>query len=520
MKFKDFLVALRKVFTLSGFDFFLKSQGKVERFFFFIFTFFFFFSLSTLILNFYFKNTKPLPTEGDEFIEGIVGFPNYLNPIYSISSDVDDSLVHLIFSSLMKFEGEKLVPDLAKEYKILEEGKVFEVSLKDNIFWYDGKKITSDDIIFTVQTIQNPEIKSPLRTAWLGVEAEKISEKTVKFILKNPSFVFLENLTLKPIPKHLFENIPPANFSLSFLNLKPIGSGPYQLEKIERDKTGKIISLELKRNENYFGKKPYIKKVIFKFFENEEKLMEAVKKGKVHGFSLKEFQKIDGFEVLKFSLPRYFAVFLNLEKKIFEEKEVREALNLGTNKEEILKEVIPNKEKVFNSPFLKEFSLPINEKSNFNLAKAKEILEKAGYKDEDQDGILEKIIIKEPSFKFKSNLSLGSQGKEVEELQRCLAKDSEVYPEGEISGYFGKKTKEAVIRFQEKYKEEILKPAGLEKGNGEVREKTREKLNKICFERKEEEKSFKIFFNHCSRTYFIKNCQKTKRTMGENRLWY
>jgi ABC-type transport system substrate-binding protein len=458
-------------------------------------------------LNFYFEKTKIVPKEGGIFVEGMVGFPNYLNPIYSIASDVDDSITNLLFSGLMKFEGSKLVPDLAESYKVLEDGKVFEVHLKDNIFWSDGQKITSDDVIFTVKTIQNPETKSPLRTAWLGVDVEKISEKDFKFILKNPSYVFLENLTLKPIPKHVFENVPPTNLSLSFLNLRPVGSGPYQLEKIERDKEGKIISIELKRNENYFGKKPYIQKFVFRFFENEKELLEAAKRKEIDGFSQKEFQEIPGFEVLNFKTSRYFAVFLNLDKKVFSENEVRKALNLGTDKKEILKEAISNKGEIINSPLLPEFSF----KEKFDFEKAKEILEKAGYKDLNGDGILEKVIVKEPPFQFKSNLSLGSNGKEVEELQKCLAKDPEVYPEGEISGYFGNKTKEAVIRFQEKYRKEILEPLGLEKGNGEIKGKTREKLNQICFERKEERYVLKFSLTTAEDPILLKTAQILKR---------
>ena len=75
---------------------------------------------------------------------------------------------------------------------------------------------------------------------------------------------------------------------------------------------------------------------------------------------------------------------------------------------------------------------------------------------------------------------MGSQGNEVKELQKCLARDSEVYPEGEITGYFGEKTKKAVIKFQEKYRTEILEPQGLSAGTGEVLKSTRDKLNALC----------------------------------------
>jgi ABC-type transport system substrate-binding protein len=488
MSFKKFFLALRKFFTFSGIDFFLKSLKKLELFLFFVFLFFFFFSASFLIFNLYHQNTKVEPKEGGFLREGEIGFPGYLNPIYSIASDVDDSITSLIFSGLIKFEDGKIVGDLVKEYQILEEGKVFQFKLKENIFWSDGEKITSDDVIFTVKSIQNPEIKSPLRPNWLGVEVEKISEDSFKFILKNPSAVFLENCTLRPIPKHLWENVPPENFSLSFLNFQPLSSGPYKLEKLERDKEGKIISILLTRNELYFGKKPFISKIQFKFVENEEKLIELAKLKEIDAFSLKEFREIPGFKVLNFKMPRYFGVFFNLKKKVFSEKEVREALTFGTNKEEILERAIGNRGKIVNSPILPEifsFEKP-KEKIIFDLERAKEILEKAQYQDLDGDGIREKIIKKEPSFQFKSNLSLGSRGKEVEQLQACLAKDPEIYPEKEITGYFGIKTKLAVIKFQEKYREEILDPLGMQKGTGEVKEKTREKLNEICFERKEE----------------------------------
>jgi len=208
-------------------------------------------------------------------------------------------------------------------------------------------------------------------------------------------------------------------------------------------------------------------------------------------------------------MPRYFGVFLNLEKKVFSEKEVREALDTGTNKKEILRKAISNKGEIINSPVLPEFSFK-EEKMNFDFEKAKEILEKAGYKDSDGDGFLEKIIVKEPPFQFKSDLSLGFKGKEVEELQRCLAKDPEIYPEGEITGYFGRKTKEAVIRFQEKYKSEILEPFGLEKGNGEVKEKTREKLNQICFERREERYDLKFSLTTAEDPILLKTAQILK----------
>lgn len=468
---------------------FFKILNLKEKICFFICFIIFFLSLSFLVINFYFKNTKIVPAEGGKYIEGMIGTPRFLNPIYSPLSDVDRDLVELIFSGLMKYEDGKLKPDLAKEYKILENGKIYEISLKENLFWQDGHPLTADDVIFTIQTIQNPEINSPLRGSWLGVEVEKIDDLSLRFKLKNESAVFLENLTLKIIPKHIWENIPAKNFPFSEFNLNPIVSGKYKLKEILKEKEGKINSLTLIKNPLYYGKKPYLSEITFIFFEKEENLIDAFKLGQIQGFSISKFEKIPENGILyRFPLPRYFAIFFNLKNsKVLSEREVRLALNYGTDKKEILEKVISSYGKIIDSPILAEiFGFKKVEKIyQFDLEKAKEILEKAGFL-EGENGFREKIIKKEPSFQFKNNLFFGSKGKEVEELQKCLAKDKEIYPEGEISGYFGQKTKEAVIRFQEKYAQEILNPFGLEKGNGEVREKTREKLNEICFERGEE----------------------------------
>ncbi|GAH80333.1 unnamed protein product, partial [marine sediment metagenome] len=138
--------------------------------------------------------------------------------------DVDRNLVEIIFSGLMKYSPEgQIIPDLAKEYKVLEEGEIYEFYLKENVFWHDGEELGADDIVFTIKTIQNPDFKSPLRVNWLGVEVEKISEKTLRFKLKNPSAVFLENCTVKIIPEHIWKDISPQNFHLTTRNLYMLG---------------------------------------------------------------------------------------------------------------------------------------------------------------------------------------------------------------------------------------------------------------------------------------------------------
>jgi peptide/nickel transport system substrate-binding protein len=282
------------------------------------------------------------------------------------------------------------------------------------------------------------------------------------------------------MPKHIWQDISSQNFPLTDYNYTPVGSGPYKFFDLEKDKDGNITSLILTANKNYDGEKPNIQKITFQFFQTKEDLISGFNSGSVNGFSASapiETQKLknNGFKEYDLSLPRYFAVFFNPEKvKIFAEQKVREALNYGTDKKTIVDKILLGQGKIVESPILPEiygFNGP--EKTyEFDQEKAKQLLEEAGFV-ENENGIREKTIKREPAFQFKSNLKMGSQGTEVTELQKCLAKDAEVYPEQEITGSFGEKTKLAIIRFQEKYKDDILTPQGLATGTGDVLKSTR-----------------------------------------------
>jgi ABC-type transport system substrate-binding protein len=450
-------------------------------------------SLTFLLIGLYLKNTKIEPAFGGSYVEGAVvqsnQQPRFINPIYSSVNDADRDLVQLVFSGLMEYDQEgNLYPKLAQDLpEVKEDGKIFEVSLRDNLLWDDGSPLTTDDVIFTIKTIQSSDYQSPLRPIWLGVEIEKISDKTIRFSLKNPSASFVENLTLKIIPKHIWQDIPYQNFHLAVYNLQPVGSGPFKVKEVKKDEAGFIKSVILARNPNYFSDPPKIQEITFRFFDKEEDLIKSLKNKEINGFSLTSVKNYDslknnGFSEKHISLPRYFAVFFNPEKsKTLSEIAVREALNYGTNKKEVLEKVFAGQGKTVDSPILPEifgFSSP-STIYEFNIEKAKEMLNNSGFI-ETAEGKREKIVRKEANFSFKSELKTGSQGKEVEELQKCLAKDPDVYPEGEITGFFGNSTKKAVTKFQEKYAKEILEPTGLKEGTGMVGKATRDKLNELC----------------------------------------
>jgi len=362
------------------------------------------------ILNNRFSVEKPIV--GGTLKEGAVGAPNLINPILA-SSDLDQSLAALIYSGLMRSDGKGgLKFDLAKDYNISENGLEYVFYLKEDLKWHNGKPLTNEDVVFTVNSLKNPELKSSLKPNWEGVEAEAIGINAVKFILNRPYQPFIENATLGILPKRIWEKIPISQWRLANLNLKPIGAGPYKIEKVAKDDSGIILAYYLERNKKYQPESPRLKNLIFKIYPSESELLKA--------FSNKEIESFGGVspfninktaikknEIKTIALPRIFTLFFNQNKaRIFIEKEVRLALETALDKERIVNEVLSGYGKAANGPFLDGFfDLSDGIKPEKRIEKAKDILAKDGFKLNEKTGILEKKMGKKESIALNFSIS-------------------------------------------------------------------------------------------------------------------
>ncbi len=366
------------------------SRNEQRLLGFFILLFF----LSSLVplRNCYLNRTEIGPANGGTYAEAIIGAPRYLNPVLAPANDTDRDLSAIIYSSLLERDSQgKLILDAAEDYSVDQDQKAYEISLKQNVKWHDGKNLTADDVIFTVRVIQNPDYNSPLRTSLSGVEVEKINDYAIRFTLKNPYSPFFDNLTFGILPKHIWEKIPPANFPLAEQNLKPVGSGPYKFKDIQKDGAGKIKKIELSEFSDYFSGRPFINTLAFSFYKDEAAAISAFNNGGADGISLISASNIGNlktdFNLNKFILPRYFAVFFNQDmNKALADKNVRQALSLAVNKKEIVEKIINNQGVEISSP-LPSFVFnndnagtsqaePIQD---FDIEKAKNILESSGW---------------------------------------------------------------------------------------------------------------------------------------------
>jgi len=303
---------------------------------------------SSLLLVHQLRDSRAtIPAIGGSYTEGLIGSPQLINPLYAMTSDVDTDLARLIYSGLMRYDAEDgLVPDLADWFEISEDGLEYTFGIRENATWHDGRPVIASDVIYTITSIQNSQYRSPLGVSFSGVQVEQIDERTVKLILEEPFGPFLSLLTVGILPSHLWSNVSPLNAVLTELNIKPVGSGPYRFEKLEKDTNGTVRTYTLMRNPDFYFEGPYIEELTFKFYHDSFSAAEGLRNKNVEGVSYLPHEQIvelandSDVRVLLPTLPQYTSVFFHQENSdILDDSDVREALAIAVDKERLVEEV-------------------------------------------------------------------------------------------------------------------------------------------------------------------------------------
>ncbi len=345
--------------------------------------------------------------KGGSISEGIVGTPRFINPVLAFS-DADQDLVSLIYSGLMRKNTDgTLIPDLAEKYEASKDNLTYIFTLKDNIYFHDEKPVTSDDIIFTINKVKDPVIKSPKKGNWDSISIEKIDEKTVKFILKQPHASFLENTTLGIMPASLWNNSP---IELNEANTQPIGSGPFKVENVSKQSGGLIDYYDLIPFKEFNLGEPYLSKITLRFYPNETDQIAALEKGEVDQISSitplnAQVLKEQNFRTESLTLPRVFGLFFNQnQNQIFTNKKIVTAIDLAIDKDSIVRDVLLGYGIVINDPIPPNMInyQKLNKENNIlyeeKIKKAQDILNKDGWK-KGANGFLEKTIIEKKKKK-------------------------------------------------------------------------------------------------------------------------
>ncbi|NLV75436.1 MAG: peptide ABC transporter substrate-binding protein [Tissierellia bacterium] len=340
-----------------------------------------------------------------------------LTTIRTLNPLINENMSYYHFSKLIYeglFElGDDLnfVNQLAEDYTLKEEGRVVSIKLREDVFWHDGEKFTADDVAFTINTIKyandDTSYKKMFNNA-LGsyspldirriLDVQILDDYHIDIIFSENFGHGLETLTFPILPKHKFvlgkEDKNSYIQALSEENFEPIGTGPYMFVEYDKHKT-----IFLKSYDKYREGKPYIDTIIGKILEDEELSLTAFETGQVHvttalDVDWEKYDQNNRIRIFEFVSPNYEFLGFNFSNAIFNKESsnsLRKAFAYGINRQSIIQRVYLGHGTQTDLP-IHPNSWLLSEDSNiygYNPSKAKEELEKLGWKDIDGDGIYE-----------------------------------------------------------------------------------------------------------------------------------
>ncbi|MCX6792582.1 MAG: ABC transporter substrate-binding protein [Candidatus Falkowbacteria bacterium] len=342
-------------------------------------------ALGFIATVFYKNNIVLVPGEGGSYTEGLVGNPQYINPLYASLNDADADLEKLIFSRLFTKDNQgRAVPDLVDSYTLSPDKKTYTLKLKPANF-NDGSPVTADDVVFTFNTITNPDYKSPLRDNFSGVAVAKVDDQTISFSLSEAYRDFPRLLDFGVMASASWDSVSSDTATLTELNIKPIGSGPYKFKSLSKSKDGTIRSYVVEKNAYYYGNKAHLDEITFKFFPSNEEMIAALNNGQLNGLSYITSSTRDliiaknSLNYHQIALPELSAVFFNLNSKgVISDKKIRQALSAAIDQRSITKDSV-GLFGIASETLLPSFSPGNDTLFRFDLEKAKKLLADAGW---------------------------------------------------------------------------------------------------------------------------------------------
>ncbi|MEX2369121.1 MAG: ABC transporter substrate-binding protein [Candidatus Paceibacterota bacterium] len=328
-----------------------------------------------------------VPTRGGSLEEGIVGFPRYINPVIA-STNADQDISALVYSGLTKLDNNgEIELDLAADLEVSADGTSYTFTIRKDARFHDGHPVQAEDIVYTINMLQDQRIDSPLVADWSGISAQATDDQTVVFDLSDPFRDFLFNTRIGILPKHLWINETANTFPFASLNTNPVGAGPYKVADIERNDEGLPTRYHLTTFTDHHSL-PFITNIYLEFFADADSRNKAFASGKItsmYGISAGEASKIPSERIVTKPLTRIFAIFLNQSRnEALVESQVREALSLAIDKQVLVSEILGGYGVPLTGPLPTDVAEEdMGDDEENHPAKAQELLAAAGWSNED-----------------------------------------------------------------------------------------------------------------------------------------
>jgi peptide/nickel transport system substrate-binding protein len=339
--------------------------------------------------------TVVIPDYGGTYREGVAGNPRYINPLFSTYNDVDRDLVALVFNGLtVADDNGRIQPALAVNWDISQDNLSYTFYLRQDVRWHDGEPFTADDVVFTIGVLRSPDFQGQAELAelWQAVRVEAVAPYTVRFTLTEPFAPFLHYTTMGLLPAHVLQDVPVKLLLDHPFNVQPVGTGPFQVADVTSQHALLVA------NQAFYGGRPYLDKIELLFYADYPSVFTAYRSGEIDGIArvpgeyLSQATADDGLTLFRLPLSGYGLVFLNLERPIFREVEVRKALLLATDRQKLIEQVLDGQALPANGPVMPlSWAYEANTAQYpYDVAKARALLDQTGWTDTDGDGVRDK----------------------------------------------------------------------------------------------------------------------------------
>ncbi len=336
----------------------------------------------------------------------------------------NDILDSMYYAPVALNEKDELVPEMLQEIPTLDnggisaDGKTITLKFKDGLKWHDGQPVTSEDFKFTWQFVVDPNTKSQTSIGWDRIESVDTPDNLTAIVhLKEPYVPFVAAVLSFPVlPKHALEGVPdPGNSEFA---RKPIGNGSFIFQEwVPGDHITVVANPEAM-------KQPKIEKIIFKFVPDMNTLVALLRTGDVDiAYDLRELQiaevlkmkDVEPYVVPGVAVERYYFNLrdpndLTKPHPIFSDIRVRKAVAMGMDRFTAVSRILQGYGEVAvteldNHPWFNEELQPVP----YDPEAAKALLDEAGWKDTDGDGIRDKDGKK---LSFTHSTTAGNQVRE------------------------------------------------------------------------------------------------------------
>jgi len=312
---------------------------------FFIFLFILFLSGCQKIEEFRYSGNK-----GGTLIIAVFNEPSNLNPIYPSLSGLSPVAGQLFTPLISEKPDGKVRPALAESWIYSEDLKSITYTIAKGAAWHDGKPVTAEDVVFTVEQILSSKNKSPLAQKLNYVESvEALSSRRVRFNLKQVFAGELQSTNIRPIPKHILEK--EDNLTGIDFDVNPVGSGPYKMKEWNKGKW-----IEMTANPNYFRGRAPVDRMVFYTPSSMDELLGELELGNVDlAFDLppgNNYDTLNSYRKVLTPGRSYTYIGWNIER--FSDKKLRQAFSISIDRRKIISDVLENYGQVVNGPITPE----------------------------------------------------------------------------------------------------------------------------------------------------------------------